>query len=53
MNDHTWSALNCFLLQELVDMTNEVEKKGEIYFKVNFENEIEVEKKVKRSVPPP
>ena len=39
--------------QELVDMTNEVEKKGEIYFKVNFENEIEVEKKVKRSVPPP
>ena len=34
-------------------MTNEVEKKGEIYFKVHFENEIEVEKRVKRSLPPP
>ena len=45
--------LNCFLFQELVDMTNEVEKKGEIYFKVNFEYEIEVEKKVKISLPPP
>lgn len=42
MNDYTWSSLNCFIFQELVDMTNEVEKKGEIYFKVNFENEIEV-----------
>ena len=28
--------LSAFLLQELVDMTNEVEKKGEIYFKVRL-----------------
>ena len=30
------SAFNFSFMQELVDMTNEVEKKGEIYFKVAF-----------------